>query len=189
MAVHLPLSHDAVMEASILMLGSHNILSPASGGPVAVPSQDMILGIYYMTKMGNGKLGEGKTFATPDEVVIAFDQRNLISTQKLMFVFLLNRKTAQLLPEIIKTTTGRVLFNRIVPEGVEFVNKTLGKKELRVLIDNIYNTVGPVETAHFLDKMKEIGFEQATVGGLSFSLEDIIIPDEKRTLIENAQMK
>jgi DNA-directed RNA polymerase subunit beta' len=187
MAVHLPLSHDAVMEASILMLGSHNILSPASGGPVAVPSQDMILGIYYMTKMGNGKLGEGKTFSNPDEVVIAYDQKKLDIHAKINVRVPVKQDDGTLAPEIIKTTTGRVLFNRIVPEGVEFVNRTLGKKELRGLIDNIYNTVGSVETAHFLDKMKETGFEQATVGGLSFSLEDIIIPDEKRTLIEGAQ--
>ena len=187
MAVHLPLSHDAVMEASILMLGSHNILSPASGGPVAVPSQDMILGIYYMTKMGNGKLGEGKTFSTPDEVVIAYDQKKLDIHAKINVRVPVTQEDGTIEPEIIKTTTGRVLFNRIVPESVEFVNRTLGKKELRGLIDSIYNTVGPVETAHFLDKMKETGFEQATVGGLSFSLEDIIIPDEKRTLIENAQ--
>jgi len=187
MAVHLPLSHDAVMEASILMLGSHNILSPASGGPVAVPSQDMILGIYYMTKMGNGKLGEGKTFSNPDEVVIAYDQKKLDIHAKINVRVPVKQDDGTLAPEIIKTTTGRVLFNRIVPAGVEFVNRTLGKKELRGLIDGIYNTVGPVETAHFLDKMKETGFEQATVGGLSFSLEDIIIPDEKRTLIESAQ--
>jgi len=187
MAVHLPLSHDAVMEASILMLGSHNILSPASGGPVAVPSQDMILGIYYMTKMGNGKLGEGKTFSNPDEVVIAYDQKKLDIHAKINVRVPVKQDDGTLAPEIIKTTTGRVLFNRIVPVGVEFVNRTLGKKELRGLIDGIYNTVGSVETAHFLDKMKETGFEQATVGGLSFSLEDIIIPDEKRTLIESAQ--
>jgi DNA-directed RNA polymerase subunit beta' len=187
MAVHLPLSHDAVMEASILMLGSHNILSPASGGPVAVPSQDMILGIYYMTKMGNGKRGEGKTFANADEVLIAFDQNKIDTHAKINVRIPVKQDDGSFKPEIIKTTTGRVLFNRIVPEGVEFVNRTLGKKELRVLIDDIYHTVGSVETAQFLDKMKEVGFERATTGGLSFSLEDIIIPDEKQKLIEGAQ--
>ncbi|CAN5134118.1 DNA-directed RNA polymerase subunit beta' [soil metagenome] len=187
MAVHLPLSHDAVMEASVLMLGSHNILSPASGGPVAVPSQDMILGIYYLTKMGNGKRGEGKTFATPDEVLIAYDQNKIDTHAKINVRVPVTQEDGTIAPEIIKTTTGRVLFNRIVPEGVEFVNRTLGKKELRILIDDIYNTVGPVETAYFLDKMKETGFERATVGGLSFSLEDIIIPDEKQKLIDAAQ--
>jgi len=187
MAVHLPLSHDAVMEASILMLGSHNILSPASGGPVAVPSQDMILGIYYLTKMGNGKRGEGKTFAAPDEVLIAYDQNKIDTHAKINVRVPVTQDDGTIAPEIIKTTTGRVLFNRIVPEGVEFVNRTLGKKELRILIDEIYNTVGPVETAFFLDKMKETGFERATVGGLSFSLEDIIIPDEKQKLIDAAQ--
>ncbi|MEX0661915.1 MAG: DNA-directed RNA polymerase subunit beta' [Balneolaceae bacterium] len=187
MAVHLPLSHDAVMEASVLMLGSHNILSPASGGPVAVPSQDMILGIYYLTKMGNGKLGEGKTFSNPDEVLIAFDQGKIETHAKINVRVPVVQEDGTIAPEIIKTTTGRVLFNNIVPEGVPFVNKTLGKKELRVLINDIYNSTGVVETASFLDKMKDTGFEKATVGGLSFSLEDIIIPDEKRILIEKAQ--
>ncbi len=187
MAVHLPLSHDAVMEASVLMLGSHNILSPASGGPVAVPSQDMILGIYYLTKMGNGKRGEGKTFASTDEVVIAYDQGKIETHAKINVRVPVKQEDGTIAEEILKTTTGRVLFNEIVPEGVEFVNKTLGKKELRILISDIYSSAGPVETAFFLDKMKDIGFERATIGGLSFSLEDIIIPDEKQILIDKAQ--
>jgi len=187
MAVHLPLSHDAVLEASILMLGSHNILSPASGGPVAVPSQDMILGIYYLTKMGNGKLGEGKTFATPDEVIIAYDQGKLDTHAKINVRVPVTNDEGETEYDIIKTTTGRVIFNTILPEGVEFVNKTLGKKELRTLISDIHTEVGTRETAAFLDKMKKIGFERATTGGLSFSLEDIIIPDAKHELIQKAQ--
>jgi DNA-directed RNA polymerase subunit beta' len=187
MAVHLPLSHDAVLEASVLMLGSHNILSPASGGPVAVPSQDMILGIYYLTKMGNGKLGEGKTFANTDEVVIAYDQGKIENHAKINVRILVTNEEGESGYEIVKTTTGRVLFNEILPEGVEFVNKTLGKKELRILIGDIHSTVGTTKTAEFLDKMKKVGFERATTGGLSFSLEDIIIPDAKRQLIEKAQ--
>ncbi|MFU8812807.1 MAG: DNA-directed RNA polymerase subunit beta' [Balneolaceae bacterium] len=187
MAVHLPLSHDAIMEASVLMLGSHNILSPASGGPVAVPSQDMILGIYYLTKMGSGLLGEGKTFSNTDEVVIAYDQGKIETHAKINVRIPVTDDDGTVEHKIVKTTTGRVLFNSIVPEGVEFINKTLGKKELRNLISDIYTTVGPVETAEFLDNMKDMGFERATVGGLSFSLEDIIIPDEKRKLIEKAQ--
>ncbi|MEX2462813.1 MAG: DNA-directed RNA polymerase subunit beta' [Balneolaceae bacterium] len=187
MAVHLPLSHDAVLEASILMLGSHNILSPASGGPIAVPSQDMILGIYYLTKMGSGKRGEGKTFADTDEVVVAFDQNKIDVHAKINVRIPVVQEDGEVVQEIIKTTTGRVLFNKIVPEGVEFVNRTLGKKELRVLIGDIHNASGTKKTADFLDNMKTIGFEKATTGGLSFSLEDIIIPDAKRELIEKAQ--
>jgi DNA-directed RNA polymerase subunit beta' len=187
MAVHLPLSHDAVLEASILMLGSHNILSPANGGPIAVPSQDMILGIYYTTKMGSGKKGEGKTFASTDEVVIAYDQGKIETHAKINVRVPKVNENGEVEHEIIKTTTGRVLFNKIVPEEVEFINKTLGKKELRVLIGEIHSEVGTVKTAEFLDKMKQMGFERATTGGLSFSLEDIIIPDEKFKLIQKAQ--
>jgi DNA-directed RNA polymerase subunit beta' len=187
MAVHLPLSHDAVLEASILMLGSHNILSPASGGPIAVPSQDMILGIYYLTKMGNGKLGEGKTFADPDEVIVAYDQGKLDTHAKINVRVPITNDEGEIEYDIIKTTTGRVIFNTILPEGYEFVNKTLGKKELRNLISDIHTEVGTRETAEFLDKMKKVGFERATTGGLSFSLEDIIIPEAKQELIQKAQ--
>ena len=187
MAVHLPLSHDAVLEASILMLGSHNILSPASGGPIAVPSQDMILGIYYLTKMGNGKLGEGKTFSDPDEVIVAYDQGKLDTHAKINVRVPVTNDEGEKEFDIIKTTTGRVIFNTILPEGYEFVNKTLGKKELRNLISDIHTEVGTRETAEFLDKMKKVGFERATTGGLSFSLEDIIIPEAKQELIQKAQ--
>ncbi|MCG2589409.1 DNA-directed RNA polymerase subunit beta' [Rhodohalobacter sulfatireducens] len=187
MAVHLPLSHDAVLEASILMLGSHNILSPASGGPIAVPSQDMILGIYYLTKMGNGKRGEGKTFANPDEVLVAYDQNKIDVHAKINVRIPKVNEDGETEYEIIKTTTGRVLFNRIVPENIGFVNKTLGKKELRTLIGDIHSSTGTTITADFLDKMKRMGFERATTGGLSFSLEDIIIPEAKQELIDKAQ--
>jgi DNA-directed RNA polymerase subunit beta' len=187
MAVHLPLSHDAVLEASVLMLGSHNILSPASGGPIAVPSQDMVLGIYYLTKMGNNKKGEGKTFADMDEVVVAYDQGIIDVHAKINVRIPTLNENGDSEYEIIKTTTGRVLFNLIVPEGIEFINKTLGKKELRVIIGDIFNTAGTSKTAEFLDKMKTMGFERATTGGLSFSLEDIIIPDSKLELINKAQ--
>ena len=187
MAVHLPLSHDAVLEASVLMLGSHNILSPASGAPVAVPSQDMILGVYYFTKMGNGKKGEGKTFAATDEVMIAYDQDELDIHAKINVRIPVKQDNGDVVDELIKTTTGRVLFNEIVPEEVEFINKTLGKKELRILITDIVAAAGTAKAAAFLDNMKKLGYEQATVGGLSFSLEDIIIPDAKRELIEKAQ--
>jgi DNA-directed RNA polymerase subunit beta' len=187
MAVHLPLSHDAVLEASVLMLGSHNILSPANGGPIAVPSQDMVLGVYYLTKMGSGKKGEGKTFSSTDEVLVAYDQGKIETHAKINVRVPVINDDGEIEHEIVKTTTGRVLFNEIIPEGVPFINKTLGKKELRTLIGHIHAEVGTIETASFLDKMKTTGFERATTGGLSFSLEDIIIPDAKRQLIEKTE--
>ncbi len=187
MAVHLPLSHDAVLEASVLMLGSHNIMSPASGGPIAVPSQDMILGLYYLTKPRSGQRGEGKTFASPDEVIIAFDQDRLDVHAKINVRIETKNEEGETVSEVVKTSTGRVIFNEIVPEEMGFINKTLGKKELRILIGDIHGKCGTARTAAFLDDMKKIGYENATLGGLSFSLEDIIIPDAKANLITGAK--
>ena len=187
MAVHLPLSHDAVLEASVLMLGSHNILSPASGGPIAVPSQDMILGLYYLTKPRSGQLGEGKTFSSPQEVIIAFDQGQIKVHSKINVRVNSLNEQGEDVTEVVKTSTGRVLFNEIVPTEMGFINKTLGKKELRVLIGDIHARVGTAKASAFLDDMKRIGYENATLGGLSFSLEDIIIPDAKANLINGAK--
>jgi len=186
MAVHLPLSHDAILEASVLMLGSHNIMSPANGGPIAVPSQDMVLGIYYLTKIGNDKKGEGKTFYSADEVIIAHDQGK-IETHAKINLRIEREVNGEKKFDTIKTTTGRVIFNQITPEGIPFKNQTFGKKELRSLISEVFNVGGTDEAAEFLDKMKELGFETATRGGLSFNLEDIVIPKEKAELIENTQ--
>ena len=186
MAVHLPLSHDAILEASVLMLGSHNIMSPANGGPIAVPSQDMVLGIYYLTKIGNNKKGEGKTFYSADEVIIAHDQGK-IETHAKINLRIEREVNGEKKFDTIKTTTGRVIFNQITPEGIPFKNQTFGKKELRSLISEVFNVGGTDEAAEFLDKMKELGFETATRGGLSFNLEDIVIPKEKAELIENTQ--
>ncbi|MFA5668604.1 MAG: DNA-directed RNA polymerase subunit beta' [Balneolaceae bacterium] len=187
MAVHLPLSNDAILEASVLMLGSHNIMSPANGGPIAVPSQDMILGLYYLTKLGNGMKGEGKNFSSTDEVLIAFDQGQLDLHAKINVRITTVDEEGNSTSEIIKTSTGRVLFNEIVPKQMGFMNKTFGKKELRTLIGEIYTTAGTIPASLFLDDMKKLGFENATLGGLSFSLEDIIIPDTKAELINNAK--
>lgn len=187
MAVHLPLSHDAILEASVLMLGSHNVINPANGSPITVPSQDMVLGIYYMTKMADGAKGEGKTFASPEEVKIAYD-RNVVDLHAKINVRIHNRKKdGKVVREMIKTTTGRVLFNEIIPEELGFINLTFGKKELRSLIGAVFTIAGTYKTARFLDDMKYLGFEHATLGGLSFSLEDIVIPDEKAEFIEQAQ--
>ncbi|WP_026167340.1 DNA-directed RNA polymerase subunit beta' [Balneola vulgaris] len=187
MAVHLPLSHDAVLEASVLMLGSHNIMSPANGGPIAVPSQDMILGLYYLTKPANGKKGEGKNFANTDEVLVAFDQGQIELHAKINVRIQKTDENGEPTSEVIKTSTGRVIFNEIVPTEMGFINKTLGKKELRVLIGDIHGMVGTSRCAAFLDDMKKLGYENATLGGLSFSLDDIIIPDAKANLINGAK--
>ncbi len=187
MAVHLPLSNDAILEASVLMLGAHNIMNPASGGPITVPSQDMVLGIYYLTKMGNGFKGEGKTFASSDEVVIAYDQGVIDLHSVINLRITKTDEEGNSKSELIKTSPGRVIFNSILPSGMPFKNITFGKKELRNLIGDIYANAGTAQTSAFLDNMKRLGFENATVGGLSFSLEDIVIPDEKMELIEKAQ--
>lgn len=186
MAVHLPLSNDAVLEASVLMLGSHNIMNPANGSPITVPSQDMVLGIYYLTKMGSSSPSREKMFYGSDEVIIAFDQNVLHMHDKI------NVRTTTTVngitnTEVIKTTTGRVLFNEIIPNELGFKNTTFGKKELRLLISEVFSVCGTAAAAKFLDEMKELGFSTATRGGLSFSLEDIVIPDEKKELITKAQ--
>ncbi len=187
MAVHLPLSNDAILEASVLMLGSHNIMSPANGGPIAVPSQDMILGLYYLTKLGNGMKGEGKTFSSADEVLIAYDQGELDLHAKINVRVETIDEEGNDIVEVIKTSTGRVIFNQIVPKQMGFINKTFGKKELRILIGDIHSEAGTTRAAAFLDDMKKLGFENATLGGLSFSLNDIIIPDAKAQLINSAK--
>jgi DNA-directed RNA polymerase subunit beta' len=187
MAVHVPLSNDALLEASVLMLGSHNLLSPASGGPIAVPSQDMVLGIYYLTKAANDKKGEGKVFANTEEVLVAYDQNHLDSNAKIKVRITETNDDGEFHPELIETTTGRVIFNEILPKKIPFINKRLGKKELGTVIGDIQHAVGTARTAEFLDDMKRLGFEQSTLGGLSFNLEDIVIPEEKHKLIEEAE--
>jgi DNA-directed RNA polymerase subunit beta' len=178
MAVHVPLSHEACMEAIILMLASHNILSPAHGGPIAVPSQDMVLGLYYVTKATNGAKGEGMRFSSPDEVRQAFDQ-GIVKIHAKIQVRLRSG-------ELMDTTVGRVLFNEVVPDEVGFINEVLTKKNLRTIISRVFKTSGFAATARFLDDIKNMGFEYATKGGLTFSLSDIVIPDAKEKLIEEA---
>jgi DNA-directed RNA polymerase subunit beta' len=186
MAVHVPLSNDAILEASVMMLGSHNILNPASGGPITVPSQDMVLGVYYLTKVGNNMKGEGKTFSSTDEVIVAYDQ-DVIELHSRINVRIEVEEEGEKTSKVVKTTTGRVIFNEILPESVGFKNVTFGKKELRNLIGEVYSATGTAQTSKFLDDMKYLGFETATTGGLSFSLDDIVIPDEKMELINKAQ--
>ncbi|MEM0961079.1 MAG: DNA-directed RNA polymerase subunit beta' [Bacteroidota bacterium] len=188
MAVHVPLSHDAILEASVLMLASHNILSPAHGGPIAVPSQDMVLGMYYMTKERKGEKGEGMVFTSTREVRQAFDQEKLAlhASIKLRLnedEFMGDAKAG----DMIDTTVGRALFNDIVPDGVGYINQVLSKKSLRPIIMGVFKATDFPRTATFLDRIKDLGFGQAMLGGLSFSLSDIVVPDAKQKLIQDAE--
>ena len=178
MAVHVPLSNDACLEAMLLMLSSHNILSPAHGGPIAVPTQDMVLGLYYITKARQNVRGEGMRFNSMTEVRQAFDQ-NIVDLHARIQVRLDDG-------EEIETTVGRVLFNEIVPEGVGFINEVLTKKNLRSIIGRVLKASGFPATARFLDDIKMLGFERATTAGLTFSLSDIVVPEEKEKLISEA---
>ncbi|GCD77104.1 DNA-directed RNA polymerase subunit beta' [Thermaurantimonas aggregans] len=190
MAVHLPLGHAAILEAQMLMLASHNILNPANGSPITVPSQDMVLGLYYITKPrpstpDNPVKGEGKIFYSAEEVQIALNENRLDINAKIK-VKAKVRENDQLVEKIIETTAGRVIFNTIVPEEVGFINELLTKKSLRDIIAKILRLTNIPKTAAFLDNMKNLGYRYAFKGGLSFSLGDIIIPPEKEQLIAEA---
>ena len=179
MAVHVPLSHDACLEAWVLMLSSHNILSPAHGGPVAVPTQDMVLGLYYLTKMRLGQKEDNMRFASVTEVRQAYDQDQLALHARIQ---------VRMAPGKMKeTTVGRVLFNEVVPEEVGFINEVLTKRNLRPIIARVLKASGFKKAARFLDDIKQLGFEQATTAGLTFSLADIIVPDMKEKIISDAQ--
>ena len=191
MAVHLPLGPEAILEAQLLMLASHNILNPANGSPITVPSQDMVLGLYYMTKARKSTkdskvLGEGLTFYSADEVNIAFNEGKVdLNAMVKIRAKDFNDKGA-LVYQIIDTTVGRILFNQHVPENAGYINQVLTKKSLRGIIGDILKVTSVPETATFLDKIKDMGFSFAFKGGLSFSLGDIIIPKEKTELIDQA---
>ena len=178
MAVHVPLGHDACLEAMVLMLSSHNILSPAHGGPIAVPTQDMVLGLYYLTKSRSGLKGEGMRFASTDEVRQAYDQGKVAIHAKV--------KVRLNDGEVIDTSVGRVLFNEVVPDEVGFINEVLTKKNLRGIIGGVLKVTNFAVTAQFLDDIKRTGFEQATTAGLTFSLADIVVPNEKLEYIDEA---
>ncbi|MEI8134593.1 MAG: DNA-directed RNA polymerase subunit beta' [bacterium] len=178
MAVHVPLSFEAQLEASTLMLSSHNIISPQNGEPIAVPGQDMVLGPYYLTKHKKGQKGEGKSFADAKEVIIAHNLGQLAIHS--MIKVRINGK-------MIETTTGRVIFNQIVPSELGYLNELLTKKRLRQIISMCFRNVGILQTVEFLDKLKEMGFFYATKGGISVSLSDIVVPKEKDEIINKAQ--
>jgi DNA-directed RNA polymerase subunit beta' len=193
MAVHVPLGNAAVLEAQMLMLASHNILNPANGAPITVPSQDMVLGLYYMTK---GKKttpelkvrGEGISFYSPEEVIIAYNEGK-IDLHAHIKVKVNVKENGELVNKLFETTVGRVLFNQVVPYEVGFINDLLTKKSLRDIIGVILKTSGVAKTAKFLDDMKDLGFQMAFRGGLSFNLADIIVPDEKEQMITDANVQ
>ncbi|MDX9704293.1 MAG: DNA-directed RNA polymerase subunit beta' [Weeksellaceae bacterium] len=185
MAVHLPLGPEAILEAQLLMLASQNILNPANGSPITVPSQDMVLGLYYMTKAKESAKGNGITFYSAEEVEIAYNEKS-VELNAIIKVKARVLENEELVEKMIETTVGRVLFNQIVPEKVGFVNEVLTKKSLRSIINKILKITDFPTTSDFLDKMKNLGFKKAFEGGLSFSLGDIIIPSEKKELISNA---
>ncbi|MAW64991.1 MAG: DNA-directed RNA polymerase subunit beta' [Flavobacteriales bacterium] len=193
MAVHLPLGNAAILEAQMLMLASHNILNPANGQPIAVPSQDMVLGLYYITKEKKGTKknpvkGEGMTFYSPEEVIIALNER-AVDLHAIIKVKTTVRENEELVEKIIETSAGKVLFNQDTPKAVGFINKLLTKKELKNVISEVIRITGMAEAAEFLDKIKERGFTNAFKGGLSFSLNDVLIPEEKVKLIAQAKEK
>tara|TARA_R110002012_G_scaffold17930_1_gene66622 strand:- start:562 stop:4863 length:4302 start_codon:yes stop_codon:yes gene_type:complete len=194
MAVHLPLGPEAILECQMLMLASHNILNPANGSPVAVPSQDMVLGLYYMTKervsTDEVKIkGEGLTFYSPEEVVIAYNEGRVELNASIRVRTYDFNEAGEIVLQVINTTVGRVLFNEKVPHAAGYINQVLTKKSLRNIIGDILKVTSVPETAAFLDEIKTLGYNFAFQGGLSFSLGDIIIPPEKQSMIDSANVK
>jgi len=190
MAVHVPLGNAAILEAQILMLASHNILNPANGAPITVPSQDMVLGLYYITKPrksepGHPVKGEGMVFYSPEEVVIAYNEQK-VDLHAIIKVRITDFTTDPPQKELIETTVGRVLFNQVIPKEIGFINQMLTKKNLRDIIGEVLKRTGTAVTAKFLDDIKEMGFMTAFKAGLSFNMGDVIIPDNKDELIAEA---
>ena len=191
MAVHLPLGPEAILEAQLLMLASHNILNPANGSPVTVPSQDMVLGLYYMTKLRKSTkevkiIGEGLTFYSLEEVIIAYNEKRVDLNAQIRVRTQDFNADGELATQIIETTVGRILFNEKVPAAAGYINEVLTKKSLRDIIHGILKATSVPETAAFLDEIKSLGYNFAFKGGLSFSLGDIIIPQEKHAMIDSA---
>jgi len=184
MAVHLPLGNAAILEAQLLMLASHNLLNPANGAPIQVPSQDMVLGLYYMTKPRKGGRGEGMTFYSAEEVSIAYAEK-AIDLHAIIKVKVEDvDENGEFFNHIIETTVGRVLFNEFVPRQAGYVNQLLTKKSLRTIITDVFNKSGNAITVKFLDDIKNLGYTMAYRGGLSFNLGDVIIPDDKESIVD-----
>ena len=190
MAVHIPLGNAAILEAQMLMLASHNILNPANGAPITVPSQDMVLGLYYMTKARKSTpelvvKGEGYTFYGPQEVIIAYNEKR-VDLHAIINCKLKDIENGEPGEKIIETTVGRVLVNQVVPEEMGYINQLMTKKALRDIIGEVLKRTGTATTAQFLDDIKHLGFTMAFEGGLSFNLGDIVIPEIKEELIKDA---
>ncbi|MCF6358576.1 MAG: DNA-directed RNA polymerase subunit beta', partial [Draconibacterium sp.] len=183
MAVHLPLGNAAILEAQLLMLASHNLLNPANGAPIQVPSQDMVLGLYYMTKPRKGSKGEGMTFYSAEEVMIAFAEK-AIDIHAIIKVKVQDiDENGEFFNHIIETTVGRVMFNENVPPEAGYINQLLTKKSLRTIISDVFNISGNKTTVAFLDDIKNLGYIMAYRGGLSFNLDDVIIPENKAEIV------
>ncbi len=193
MAVHLPLGNAAILEAQLLMLGSHNILNPANGAPITVPSQDMVLGLYYLSKHRNSTTerkvkGEGLTFYSPQEAVIAYNE-GAVDLHAIIKVKTKDVENGKKVDKVIETTIGRVIFNEKVPDEVGFVNQLITKKALREIISTVLKKCGTTATSDFLDAIKDLGYYMAFKGGLSFNLDDVIIPAEKQELVDEGYMQ
>ena len=186
MAVHLPLGNAAIMEAQLLMLGSHNILNPANGTPITVPSQDMVLGLYYITKLRDGAKGEGLKFYGPEEVIIALNEKAIDIHAKIWVRLPKDKMDLSKGTEMVETSAGRIIVNQYVPQEVPYVNEVLGKKSLRNIISVVIKNTGVSRTSQFLDDIKNLGYRKAFEGGLSFNLGDVLVPEEKTQLIEDA---
>ena len=191
MAVHLPLGPEAILEAQMLMLASHNILNPANGAPITVPSQDMVLGLYYITKLRKSTpeypvIGEGSVFYSPEEVNIAYNEKKVHLNASIKVRTRDLDENGNIVTKLIDTTVGRVLFNEVVPIEAGFINTVLTKKSLRDIIGDVLKATSIPRTAEFLDDIKSMGYKFAFQGGLSFSLGDIIIPKEKQNMISDA---
>ena len=186
MAVHLPLSNEAILEAQILMLQSHNILNPANGAPITVPSQDMVLGLYYITKVRPGAKGEGLTFYGPEEAIIANNEGRCDLHAKVK-VLVDDIVDGQPVKHIVETTVGRVVVNQIIPDEIGFFNGIISKKSLRGLIAEVIKAVNMARACSFLDGIKNLGYHMSYVAGLSFNLNDIIVPDEKSNIVAKGQ--
>ncbi|MBR8705561.1 DNA-directed RNA polymerase subunit beta' [Bacteroides pyogenes] len=184
MAVHLPLSNEAILEAQMLMLQSHNILNPANGAPITVPAQDMVLGLYYITKLRAGAKGEGLTFYGPEEALIAYNEGKVDIHAPVKVVVKDIDENGNIVDVMRETSVGRVIVNEIVPPEAGYINEIISKKSLRDIISNVIKVCGVSRAAEFLDGIKNLGYHMAFKGGLSFNLGDIIIPEEKERLVQ-----
>ena len=186
MAVHLPLGNAAVMEAQLLMLGSQNILNPANGAPITVPSQDMVLGLYYITKIRPGAKGEDMKFYSAEEVIVAYNEKAIDMHAKIFVRLPADKQDPYKGTQMVETSAGRIIVNQYVPDEVPYVNELLGKKSLRKIITDVIKHTGVTRTAKFLDDIKNLGYDQAFRAGISFNLGDVLVPAEKTSLVEDA---